>query len=91
MNKNVDKFLELFIITQRFNRSLLSRSGNAKAHIPRAPRTFYAGRILWPVPHIRWPAGPRTGPFFFFFYFVIFFMIKLSMFKNWETLRSSQN
>jgi len=29
----------------------------------------------------------RADRFFFFF----FFMIKLSMFKSWETLRSSQN
>jgi len=33
---------------------------------PAPPRTFYAGRILWPVPHKGWPAGPRAGPLFFF-------------------------
>jgi len=51
--------------------------------------------LVRPALHIFWPAGLRAGPFFFyiifFIYFFNYFMIKLLMFKSWETLRSSQN
>jgi len=63
-----------------------SRAGPARpAHFMRAA---YFG-----MPRIY--IGPRAcGParfFFLIFLFIYFFIIKLSMFKNWETLRSSQN
>jgi len=43
--------------------------------------------LVRPAPHL---TREPTGWLVFFFFFLIF-MIKLSMFKNWETLRSSQN
>ena len=78
------------------------RAGPPRLGPPRI-RPAYRGPAR-PAPHIL--CGPHTlarptytlarGParFFFFFKFFnlfIFFMIKPSMFKNWETLRSSQN
>jgi len=58
------------------DKSIFGRGGNAgrpaphKARTPRAgpPRTFYAGRILWPDPHIRWPAARGPTRFFFNFF-----------------------
>jgi len=61
------------------------RPGPHKARTMRAgpPRPAYFMRAENTGPP-RILLGPQAGPLFFF-------MIKLSMFKNWEILRSSQN
>jgi len=48
------------------------------------PRLLLRGGQPCPPPLTPWPAGPL-------FFFFLIFMITLSMFKNWDTLRSSQN
>jgi len=78
-----------------------TRLGSARIRTPQcelacpAPHTLSG---LQTLAHLAYSLvrGPRAGLlFFYFFYFFYFFllffifMIKLSMFKNWETLRSS--
>jgi len=55
-----------------------------------APHTLCGPKTLArPAYHLA--RGPSGRHVFFNYYFFKIFMIKLSMFKNWETLRSSQN
>jgi len=51
------------------------RLGPHIAGWPAPPRTFYAGRILWPAPHTRWPAGTRADPLFFLNLFIYLFIL----------------
>ena len=95
------QFKELLQKTIHFREGQRNRGGNAgrpapfrpaphKARISRAgpPRPTHFMRATYSGPRAR---GPARFFFFKIFYLFIFFMIKLSMFKNWETLRSSQN
>ena len=61
------------------------RSGSARLD-PVCIRPAKHG-LARPVSHTPWPAGPQADPLLVF----LFFMIKLVVFKNWKTLKSSQN
>ena len=90
----------IFLIT-RFDLGVTMRVGPTRLGLARI-RPEQRG-LACPTPHILCrlktlarPAyslacGLAGRPTFFLIIFYFIFMIKLSMFKNWKTLRSSQN
>jgi len=73
--------------TEKYAGGNAGQLGPQKAR--RTPHTLCGLQTLAPPPPpptYSLAHGPAVGPLFFYI-----FMIKLSMFKNWKTLRSSQN